>query len=90
MNKFEMVKGTVGFVTTIGVNAIIGNIVKSTTPESIHVLKKVCIGVGSFVISSMVTDKVGDYVDEKMDGFIVDFKDVFKKEEPKEVLTNSR
>lgn len=86
MNKIEAVKGATKFVVSVGVGAIITNAVTFTTPVlAIGVLKKAAIGVGSFVLSAMVSEKASDYADEKIDEFIDEIKKFSEDEIQKEV-----
>lgn len=66
MTKLEMIKAAGEIVVSVGVGAIVGNAVAFTTPTNINLLKKVCIGVGSFVLSSMTSDKATEYTEEKI------------------------
>lgn len=66
MKKLEIVKTIAEVVVSVGVGAIMGNAVTSTTPVNTGRLKKLCIGLGSFVVSSMVTDKAVEYTGNKI------------------------
>ena len=71
------VKTGVGFVVSVGVGAIVGNLVKSTTPADTSKIIKACIKVGGFVLSSacgeIASNYTGDQIDEAVifaEGFI--------------------
>lgn len=75
MTKLELVKAGTKFVVSIGVGAIVTNAVAFTTPVlAVGVLKKAAIGVGSFVLSAMISDKAVDYTDEKIDEAVEELK----------------
>lgn len=68
MTKKEVLKGAVKLAVSFGVGCIMTNAVAFTTPViAMGVVKKAAIGVGSFVLSCMVSDKAADYTDEKID-----------------------
>lgn len=52
-------------VISIGVSSIVDNVVKSTTPENIGAIKKLCIGVTALVIGSMLTETVYNHAEAK-------------------------
>lgn len=67
MTKLEMIKGAAGLVVSAGVGMIVGHAVKSTSPASMNFLKKVCVGVGTLVLSDMVATKATEHTEEKID-----------------------
>ena len=75
MNWLAIGKGALGVVTSLGVNNIVGNIVKATTPAGLNTFNKITIAVGSFVLSGMIADKVVKYLNEEIDNLLT------KKEE---------
>ena len=74
MKKLEMVKTITQIVVSVGVGGIVGNAIKFTTPASVSLAKKVCIGVGSMILSNMVSDKAVQYSDQKIE----DIANIFK------------
>lgn len=86
MSKIEVFKGATKFVVSIGVGAIVTNAVSFTTPVlAIGMLKRAAIGLGSFVLSSMVSEKATDYTDEKIDEFVEELKKLTEEDSQKEV-----
>lgn len=65
--KIQIAKEVGSWVVGIGVTAIVGGIVKSNTGKSTNVITKLCIGVTTFIIGSMVIDKVTNYTDGKIE-----------------------
>lgn len=65
------VKTGVGFVASIGVGAIVGNLVKSTTPIDTSKLIKACIKVGSIVLTGAVGDLASTYTDKQIDEAVI-------------------
>lgn len=86
MSKIEVIKGATKFIVSIGVGSIVTNAVAFTTPVlAVGVLKKAAIGVGSFVLSAMVSEKATDYTDEKIDEAVDELKKLAKEDSEKEV-----
>ena len=81
MKKIEMVKAVGGLVISAGVAAIVGNTVKASTPANIGAIKKLCIVVGSFVLSDMISDKAVAHAEKKVDDGIASLKEALKNEE---------
>lgn len=82
MTKLELLKAGSKFVVSVGVGAIVTNAVAFTTPVlAVGVLKKAAIGVGSFVLSAMLSDKAADYADEKIDEAVEELKKLVEEEE---------
>lgn len=75
MKKIEVLKQVGACVISVGVSAILTNIVEDTTPEETGTLKKVCIGLGCFVLGSMVADKAVAYADEQVTKVINEIKE---------------
>lgn len=76
INVTKLAAGATKLVVSAGVGSIIGNAVKATTPEEgLSTLKKVSIGVGSFVLGSMVADQATKYTGQQ----IVDLVDTFEE-----------
>ena len=70
MKKIEILKASVGIIVSVGVGAIVGNGIKSTTPDSVGTIKKVCIGIGAMVLSSMIGDQATKYTETKIDNAV--------------------
>jgi len=67
MKKLEVIKTASQIVVSVGVGAIVGNAIKYTTPANINIAKKVCIGIGTVVLTNMIGDKAIEYSDQKID-----------------------
>lgn len=76
----DTVKTGVGFIVTVGVGAIVGNLVKSTTPIDTSKIIKACIKVGSLVLTGAVGDIAGKYAETQIDEAVI-FADGFLKPE---------
>lgn len=81
MKKLEVIKTVGGIIVSVGVGAIVGNAVKYTTPSNIGTIKKVCIGVGSLVLTSMVGDKAVQYTEKKISDAAKSVKKMVEKGE---------
>lgn len=66
MKRIELVKTIGGIIVSVGVGAIVGNVINHTTPNNIGIFKKVCIAIGSLILTSMVGDKAVQYTEEKV------------------------
>lgn len=83
MNKtLETVKAIATLGVTVGVGAIVSNIVKATTPINVKILTKICIGIGSFALSGMLSDLAGKYTDTKIDEAITMVKEIVTEVPP--------
>lgn len=81
MKKLEMIKAAGEIVVSVGVGLIVGNAIKSTTPNNMGLIKKICIGVGSFILTSMVGDCATKYAEQKFDEAVDQVKEMIKTEE---------
>ena len=79
MKGLELIKTVSGVLVSIGVGGIVSNVIRVTTPDSAGTIKKICIGIGSFVISSMIVDEATSYTEKKID----QTADKFRKQEVK-------
>lgn len=62
-------------VTSFGISTVIGNLMMVGMPPHIKWPLKAAVGIGTTILSYMVTDKVGDYIDEKVDETVTEIKD---------------
>lgn len=67
MKKLDILKGVTSIVVSIGVGAIVSNVVKATTPEGVKLVTKVCLVVGGAALSGLVGDAVSKYVGDQID-----------------------
>lgn len=82
MKKLEMIKTGVSWVVAGGIGTIVGNAIKSTTPdEKAGALKKLSIFVGGMVLTSMITDKAVKHVEAKIDSAVAGAKKIVEEEE---------
>ena len=81
MKMIDGVKKVTTIVVSLGVGAIVSNIVKSTTPGSVRLVNKVCIGIGAFILSSMISDQATKYTEQKIDETVIEIKNMVKNEE---------
>lgn len=80
MKTLNTVKALATLAVTVGVGAIVGNLIKMTTPIDVKVLTKICIGIGGFALSGMASDLVGQYTEKKIDEAVDLFKEVIQQE----------
>lgn len=67
MNKLDILKGGTELLVSMGVGAIVGNVIKMTADPEQGRIKKIATGLGGFVISSMITDKAVVYSNDRID-----------------------
>lgn len=72
----ENIKTGAGIAVGLGATIIVGNVVKFTTPKGMNLIKKGLVGVASLAISSMISDKVSEYVGGIIDRGIKMAKDI--------------
>lgn len=84
MKKLDLLKAGAEIVVSIGVGAIVGNAVVFTTPLTTKTVQKICIKVGSIVLSGMIGDKAADYVGAKIDSGAETIKSIISGEEDEE------
>jgi len=80
MKKLELLKTGASLVVSVGVGAIVGNVVKCTTPDDVKKVTKVCIGVGSLVLTSIAGDMAAKYTEEKIDAAVNAVKGLIEEE----------
>lgn len=80
MNPLNLAKTAVEIIVSVGVGAIVGNTIKLSTPAGTHVLKRAAIGVGGFVLSSMISDKATKYTTDTIDETVEKIKQFIKPE----------
>lgn len=80
-SKFETAKQIFGLVVTAGVGAIVGNIIKHTSPPDMNLIKRACIGVGSLVLTGMVSDKAAEYANGEIDEVVSEIKKMVEQSE---------
>ncbi len=86
MKAAEIIKLSVGMVASIGAGAIVGNIIKVTTPSTTTKLMKLVIGLGGLVLTGIVGDAASTYVDKTVDDMVNTVNDV--KQEVENNLNN--
>jgi hypothetical protein len=81
MKKLKLIKKVAGVVVSIGVGAIVNNVVKSTTPSTTSKIMKVCIMIGSFVLGGMISDKATEHAENMITKTAKDVKDALNEPE---------
>ena len=84
----ETVKTGVGLIVSVGVGAIVGNLVKSTTPADTSKIIKACIKVGSLVLTGAVGDLASKYTDEQIDEAVIFAEGFIKSDDSEEATDN--
>jgi hypothetical protein len=74
MNPIGIVKTVAGVASSVGVGAIVKNIIITTTPENVTKLQKASIFIGSVVLSGMIGDMATKYVNTTIDNTVEQFK----------------
>lgn len=61
MNKVTLIKAVTELLVSVGVGAITGNAIKTVSPSNANKFTKFCVGLGGFVLSSIMIDKASEY-----------------------------
>jgi hypothetical protein len=69
MDKLNILKAVTEIGVSIGVGSIVGNAIKLTADPNNKKYKKIAIGFGGFVLSSMVSDMASKYATETIDSY---------------------
>ena len=77
-----VVKMVGGLVISIGVGAVVTNLIRATTPEDAKKVTKICIGVGSFFVAGMTASAASNKFEGTM-GSIIKAVQVFTEEDNK-------
>lgn len=83
MEKKEILKTVKQVVTigvSVGVTAIVTCACKHVAPPDMNLIKKICFGVGTITLGSLVSDAAADHAEKKIDD---------TAEKVKEFLTDS-
>jgi hypothetical protein len=67
MNTLAIAKTVAGVVASAGAGAIVSNAAKSTFPAKSRTIQKITLGVGAYVLASMVGDLATKHVEESID-----------------------
>ncbi len=82
MKILETVKGISVLATSVGVSSIVSNAIKFVTPiSSMNPIMKVCVCVGSFALSTMISDKTSSWTGEQIDIIADGIKNAIKEED---------
>jgi hypothetical protein len=79
--KLEIVKFVGGLIISAGVSAIVSNAINATTPTNTKAMQKFYIGVGSFVLASLLCDKAITYVGDTFNKIIKTAKESSNQQE---------
>lgn len=85
-DTLKTLKQVMVVIVTAGIGAIVGNAVKHVTPSDTGFIKKTCIGAGSLVLAGMLSDKAGDYTEQKIDETVEEVKEMLAEEEEAEFV----
>lgn len=78
MDKIDLAKQAVRLVTGLGANRIVGSIIANQT-HAPRLYQKVAVVVAGAVMSSMVSDALGEHSDAKIDEAVIWWKENVKK-----------
>lgn len=67
MDKLNFVKTGLSLVVSVGVGNIVGNAIKHTTPSDLTLLTRLCVGVGTIVLTAVASDIASNYTETKFD-----------------------
>lgn len=67
MNILGIVKPVTTVIASLGVGAVIGNVIRTTTPVGIGPVSKVAVGVGTLVLTTVLGDLAAKSVHDTID-----------------------
>lgn len=67
MQALSVLKSLTELAVSTGVGAIVSNASKAAVPANAHLVKKVTIAFGTFILSSMVAEQAVEYSKGKID-----------------------
>lgn len=67
MNALSIFRTVAELAVATGVSSIVSNASKAAVPENARLIKKISIGVGTFILSNMVADQAVKYTKDKID-----------------------
>lgn len=74
MKALGILKAVAELAVSTGVGAIVSNASRAALPENVHLVKKVTIAIGTFILSNMVAEQAVKYTNEKIEGGIEGIK----------------
>lgn len=80
MEKLKVVKTVTGLIIGMGVKQLAENVVKNTTPTGIDPFSKICIKLGSYVLTAMISELAAVYAVNKLEGTVNDVKSMITTE----------
>lgn len=66
-------------VASYGVHTVVDNAIKCTTPDDLNRMRKSMVVIGGWVITFIVTDKVAEYVEPRVNLAAEKLKDMKEK-----------
>lgn len=65
MNVVSIITVVAKFAVSASVGGVVGNLVAVKTPPNVKPLTKISLGLGTFVLSGMLSDMAMNYVEEQ-------------------------
>ena len=65
----NVLKQLTGLVASMGVNEVVGNAIKATTPQDLNKYKKGLVFIGTMVIGGIAGGAANKYVEQQFDEF---------------------
>jgi hypothetical protein len=79
MTKIGMLKTAGTIIVGIGVDAILSNVTRATTPREAGKFTRFCIAAGTLVLSFMIGEQATKYTEEKIDQAVEQAKNLDEK-----------
>lgn len=73
MSKLGIFKGLAEFAVSAGTGAVVGNIVRATTPEDLTRLQKITLGIGAYALGGVLGDLSAKYITSQIDDYVGKF-----------------
>lgn len=76
MDPLNLIKSAAGLITGLGVGTVVGNLIKTTTPDNVKIVNKILVGVGGFVIGGALSEIAANAVEKRIDEGVEAYKKV--------------
>jgi hypothetical protein len=72
----KLLKGIVRLVSEVSVGAVVSRVIDKNLPDEMTPVQKTAVGIGSFVLTSLIMSKCGDYMVEMVSAFEAGFENI--------------
>lgn len=77
INILSLVKGVSELAVSAGAGAVVGNLVKATTPDDLNRVQKLIVGIGAYGVGAVIGDLTAKYISDQIDGYADRINQIF-------------